>query len=269
MLAKAGAELDTIPEGEEEDEEEEEEEKAIAIGSAEEASAIEHLMCHLPQNLLCVVCAKAKIKRKHKRKKIAMIEDDDIKAKKQPVKFGDHVTVYQLLRSEDDAEDTDVPVDTVAAVFLDRATKWIAVYPKSSKSAKHTIEAMKHFAGSKDRVSNFYCDNAPELITAARACQGKLSTATTGMPQTNGVAARSVRTVKEGNSCGIVQSGYSTRWWLVAGEHFCSSKNFALVDGDSSYDRRHGEGRFKGERMLFGGVRRVHAPARNQARRNG
>ncbi len=54
---------------------------------------------------------------------------------------------------------------------MDRATKWIAVYPKSSRSAKHTIEAMKHFAGSKDKVSNFYCDDAPELITAARARQ--------------------------------------------------------------------------------------------------
>ena len=39
-----------------------------------------------------------------------------------------------MIRSEDDIEDTDVPVDTVAAVFLDKATKWIAVYPESSKS---------------------------------------------------------------------------------------------------------------------------------------
>ncbi len=69
-------------------------------------------------------------------------------AKKQPVTSRDQVTGDHMIRSEDDAGDTDVPVDTVAAVFLDRATKWIAV-------AKHTIEAMKHFAGSKDKVSNF------------------------------------------------------------------------------------------------------------------
>ena len=62
---------------------------------------------------------------------------------------------------------------------MDRATKWIAVYPKSSKSAKHTIEEMKHSTGSKDEVSSFYCDNALELITAASACQRRLSTATT------------------------------------------------------------------------------------------
>ncbi len=111
---------------------------------------------------------------------------------------------------------------------------------------------MKYFAGSKDRVSSFYCDIAPELVTTARACQWRLSTATTGMPQTNGVAERSVRMVKEFISCGIVQSGYSTKWWLDAGVHFCFSKSVALVDGDSSYNRGHGKGHFKGERILVG-----------------
>ena len=38
-----------------------------------------------------------------------------------------------MIRNEDDTEDTDVPVDTVAVVFLDRATKWIAVYHKVVK----------------------------------------------------------------------------------------------------------------------------------------
>ena len=157
-----------------------------------------------------------------------------------------------MIRSEDDAEDTDVPVDTVAVVFLDRATKWIAVYPKSSTSAKHTIEAVKHFAGPEDKIASFYCDNAPELISGARACQWRFSTAATGMPQSNGVAERSVRTVKEGSSCAIVQSGYSTTWWPDAREHFCFAKNATLVDGDSSYSKRHGRGRFKGERIPSG-----------------
>ena len=95
--------------------------------------------------------------------------------------------------------------------------------PEVVKVSQHPIEAMKHLADSKDKISKFYCVNAPELITAARACQWRPSTATTGMPQTNGVAERSVRTVKEGSSCGIVQSGSSTNWWPDASEHFCFS----------------------------------------------
>ena len=88
-------------------------------------------MCHLPKNKHCEVCAKAKIQRKHKTHFVAMIEEDGILAFwhliKQPVKLGDQVTGDHMIRSEDATEDTDVPVDTVAAVFLDRATTWTAV----------------------------------------------------------------------------------------------------------------------------------------------
>ena len=135
-------------------------------------------------------------------------------------------------------DDSNFPTDTVAVVLFDRATRWLAVYPKAIKTAYHTIEAMQHFAGPKDHISSFYCDNAPELITSARACKWRLATATPGIPQTNGVAERSVRTVKEGGGGGNVQSGYNPTWWPEAGEHFCFSKTIAIVDDDSSYDRR-------------------------------
>ncbi len=81
---------------------------------------------------------------------------------------------------------------------------------------------MQHFCGPKDRRASFYCDNAPELVMSARACKWRLSAATTGMPLTNGVAERSVRTDKEGGGCGIVQSGLNaSTFWPEAAEHFC------------------------------------------------
>ena len=113
-----------------------------------------------------------------------------------------------MIKNDDGEEDDDtVPHDTVAVVLLDRGTGWLDVYPKASKSTEHTIEAFQHFAGANDKVTNFYCDNAPELKAAARTCSWRISTATPGQPQTNGVAERSVRTVKEGGACGMVQSG--------------------------------------------------------------
>ncbi len=108
--------------------------------------------------------------------------------------------------------DYDIPVDTAALVMLDRATQWIAVYPQATKTAEHTIEAYQHFAGKKDTMACFYGDSAPELAAAARKCKWRLATATAGQPQTNGVAKRSVRAVKEGGGCGIAQSGYSPKW---------------------------------------------------------
>ncbi len=133
---------------------------------------------------------------------------------------------------------THFPYDTVAVALCDRATRWLAVYAKATNTAYHTIEAMQHFAGPTDHKYRFYCDNAPELITSARACKWRLATATPGMPQTNGVAERSVRTVREGGGCGIVQSSYNPTWWPEAGEHFCFASNIAIVDGDSCYNRR-------------------------------
>ena len=112
---------------------------------------------------------------------------------------------------------------------------------------------MQHFCGPKDRIASFYCDNAPELVTSARACKWRLSTATTGMPQTNGVAERSVRTVREGGGCGIVQSGFNAKtYWPEAAEHFCFSTSIAIVDGDSCYNRRHEAGHFTGQKIPFG-----------------
>ena len=111
---------------------------------------------------------------------------------------------------------------------------------------------MQHFAGDKDKILSFYCDNAPELIAAATALTWRLSTATTGMPQTNGVAENSVRRTKEeGGGCGVVQSGFNPpTFWPLAGEHYCISANIAIADGDSAYNRRRKLGHFKGNVSL-------------------
>ena len=79
-----------------------EEGETIALGSAEEAKTTARLMCHLPKNPHCEVCSKAKIQRKHMRKKVVMLEEDGMMAKKQPVKFRDQVTGYHMIRNEDD-----------------------------------------------------------------------------------------------------------------------------------------------------------------------
>ena len=47
-----------------------------------------------------------------------------------------------MIKNDGEGEESDIPVDTVALVMLDRATQWIAVYPKATKSADHTIRAL-------------------------------------------------------------------------------------------------------------------------------
>ena len=121
----------------------------------------------------------------------------DEAAKKAPVKFCEQVTGYHFIKDasrSDDEEGPHFPIDTVAVVLSDRGTRWLAVYLEATKTCYHTVEAMQHFCGPKDRIASFYCDNAPELVTSARACRWRIATATPGMPQANGVAERSVTT---------------------------------------------------------------------------
>ena len=132
------------------------------------------------------------------------------------VMLGDHCAGDSLIKRDTADDDDGFPVDTSALVMLDKATGWVAVYPKASTSTPHTSEAMRHFDGPADKIKLFDCVNAPELIAGARHCKRRLATATTGMPHTNGVAERAVRAVKEGGRCGIVQSGFSSTSWSTS-----------------------------------------------------
>ena len=98
-----------------------------------------------------------------------VVIDADAIPEDAPVKRGDQVKAYQFIRNADGGEDAGLPLNAVAVFLLDRATAWIAVYPKASITAEHTIEALKHRVGPTDKIASFYCDNALELVAAARA----------------------------------------------------------------------------------------------------
>ena len=159
------------------------------------------MMTHLPRSPFCDTCEKANVQRRLKIQR-AVVLIPDTAPRRAPVKCCDQAIGYHFIRNgsgpDGGEDDPGFPTDTVAVVLFDRPTKRLAVYHTATKTAHHTIEAMQHFAGPKDHISSFYCDNAPELFTSARACKWRLATATPGIPQTNGVADRSVRIVKEG-----------------------------------------------------------------------
>ncbi len=164
-------------------------------------------MTHLPRNPHCEVCSEAKMQRTRRRSKSSKPSAAE-GAKPLPTKFGEQVAGDHFIKGgREDEEDHNFPCDTVAVVLYDRGTRFLAVYPQSAKDTANTVAAMQHFAGPRDKVQSFYCDNAPELISAATSLKWRLGTATTGMPQTNGVAENCVRRCREGGSCAIVQSG--------------------------------------------------------------
>ena len=67
-----------------------------------------------------------------------------------------------------------------------------------------------------------------------------MPTSTPGVPQTSGLAERSVRTLKEGIVTNLAASGLVKRWWEYVGPHHACARNIQLVAGDSSYMQRRG-----------------------------
>ena len=78
-----------------------------------------------------------------------------------------------------------------------------------------------------------YTDNSKEFIAAMKELKISHDTSTPYRPQTNGVAERAVRKVKEGTSAVLTQSGWAEIMWAEAMTCYCFLKNVVdiLRDG--------------------------------------
>ena len=102
---------------------------------------------------------------------------------------------------------------------------------------------MREFEGSSGRkVKSFYSDNFLSLFRAASSMSWCHPTSTPGVPQSNGLAERMVRRVKEGGRSNLVQSGLPYSWWPYAVRHHFAARNMQVVEGDRPYNRRHQQG---------------------------
>ena len=93
-------------------------------------------------------------------------------------------------------------------------------------------------------------------------------TSTSHRSETNGIAERAVRRVKDGTSAVLLQSGLDERWWSDSLECYCYLRNVQdlLADGKTPYERRFGEP-FKGPTIPFGAMVEYHPSSpKDQAR---
>ena len=100
-----------------------------------------------------------------------------------------------------------------------------------------------------------YTDGSQEFKSALRElgpgwCH---DTSTPYRSQTNGVAERSVRKVKEGTSCALAQSGFEVQWWPEAMTCYCFLRGVTDVmkDGYTPYKSKFLKD-FKGDKIPFG-----------------
>ena len=77
--------------------------------------------------------------------------------------------------------------------------------------------------------------------------------------ETNGIAERAVRKIKEGTSAVLLQSGLDEKWWAASMECYCYLRNIQdlLSDEKTPHERRFGAP-FKGPVIPFGAVVEYH-----------
>ena len=92
-----------------------------------------------------------------------------------------------------------------------------------------------------------YTDNSLEFGKACEDLSWNHCTSTPHRSETNGIAGRAERRVKERTSAVLLQSGLGNEWWAESMECHCYLRNIQdlLSDGKTPYERRFG--------MPFGG----------------
>ena len=88
-----------------------------------------------------------------------------------------------------------------------------------------------------------YTDISLEFGKACEDLSWNHCASTPHRPETNGIAERAVRRVKEGTSAVLLQSGLDETWWAGSVECYCFLRNVQdlLYDGQTPYERRFGE----------------------------
>ena len=100
-----------------------------------------------------------------------------------------------------------------AVVLQDLATEWIKAYPCKNKTSQETQRSLQKFLEPDRNPKDIYTDNSLEFGKACEDLSWNHCTSTPHRSETNGVAERAVRRVKEGTSAVLLQSGLNESWY--------------------------------------------------------
>ena len=142
-----------------------------------------------------------------------------------------------------------------AIVVQDLATQWIQSYPCKTKTSQETQRSLQKFLKPERKPKVIYTDNSLEFGKACEDLSWNHCTSTPHRSETNGIAERAVRRVKEGTSAVLLQSGLDENWWADSMECYTCLRNVQdlLSGGKTRYERRLGKP-FKAPIIPFGSL---------------
>ena len=157
------------------------------------------LETHFTKDRNCEICQRSKITRApcRRRNRGAVLCAEN---------FGDLITADHKVLS-DNCESRNN--HRYAIVVQDLATQWIQAYPCKTK----TQRSLQKFLEPDRNPKVIYTDNSLEFGKACEDLSWSHCTSTPHRSETNGIAERAVRRVKEGTSAALLQSGLNESWW--------------------------------------------------------
>ena len=150
----------------------------------------------------------------------------------------------------------------------DLATQRIQSYPCKNKTSQEFQRSLLKFLEPERKPKVIYTDNSLEFGKACGDLSWNHCTSTPHRSETNEIAERAVRRVKEGTSAVLLQSGLNESWWADSMECYTYLRNVTdlLSDGKTPYERRFGQ-QFKGLIIPFGSLVEYHPiTAKDQSR---
>ena len=188
---------------------------------------------HFPEDRNCEICQRTKITRAPCRGRIG-------RAVPRAENFGDLITAdHKVLIEGCESRNN----HRYAVVVQEVATQWIQSYPCKTKTSQETQWSLHKFLEPNRKPKVIYTDNSLEFGIACENISWNHCTSTPHRSETNEIAERAVRRVKEGTSAVLWQSSLGEKWWADSMECYTYLRNVTdlLSDGKTPYERRFGE----------------------------
>ena len=99
-----------------------------------------------------------------------------------------------------------------AVVGQDLATQWIQSNPCKTKYSQETEKSLHKFLEPTRKPKVIYTDSSPACGESCEELFWSHCTSTPHRSETNGIAERAVRRIKEGTSAVLLQSGLAEKW---------------------------------------------------------
>ena len=127
------------------------------------------------------------------------------------------------------------------------------------QTSQETQRSLQKFLEPERKPKVIYTDSSFEFGKVCEDPSWNHCTSTSQRSETNGIAERAVRRVKEGTSAVLLQSGLNESWWADSMECYTYLRNVTdlLSDGKTPYERRFGQP-FEGPIIPFGSLVEYH-----------